>query len=102
MSYKYICAIKDISMPEIWRNSGLALATTWWDNLPMSKPAKRIAAPKHPFSGRVAQRAFVAQVMARKVTPEVVAFTQEATVRSHQVRTATFLEKFRKSVAISA
>lgn len=62
----------------------------------MSKFAVKRAVTRRSHTLRVAERAFVKQVLERKVTPEVEEFTAAASRRSHQVRTASFLDKFRK------
>lgn len=64
----------------------------------MSKTAaKRIV--KRAYVVRMAERSFVKEVLERKVTPEVEAFTAAASARSHSVRNAPFLSRFRKSHA---
>lgn len=62
----------------------------------MNKLAVKRARTKRMYTILMAERSFVRDVMERKVTPEVEAFTVEATRRSHQVRNAAFLNKFRK------
>lgn len=62
----------------------------------MSKIAVKRAATRRSYTLRVAERAFVKQVLERKVTPAVEEFTAAASRRSHQARTAEFLNKFRK------
>lgn len=52
---------------------------------------------KHPDSERAAEQRFVREVLSRKVTPEVDAFTAAAVQRSHQARSAAFLNRFRRT-----
>lgn len=62
----------------------------------MSKIAVKREVTRRSRALRVAERAFVKQVLERKVTAEVEEFTAAASRRSHQVRTAAFLDRFRK------
>ncbi len=55
--------------------------------------AKRIT--RRAYADRMAERQFVREVLARKVTPEVEASLAAAAQRSHQARNAAFLERFR-------
>lgn len=59
-----------------------------------SSSAKRIT--RRAYADRMAERQFVREVLARKVTPEVEAFLAAAAQRSHQARNADFLERFRR------
>lgn len=56
--------------------------------------SKRIV--QRAYAERVEERQFVREVLARRVTPEVEAFTCAATERSRAVRSAPFLERFRQ------
>lgn len=58
-----------------------------------SSSAKRIV--RRAYADRMAELQFVREVLARKVTPEVEAFTAAAVQRSHQARSAAFLNRFR-------
>jgi hypothetical protein len=62
----------------------------------MSKATVKREVTKRNYALRMAERTFVKQVLERKVTPDVEAFTAEASRRSNEVRTAHFLVKFRK------
>jgi hypothetical protein len=53
-------------------------------------PSKR-----RTYTDRMAERQFVRELLTRKVTLEVEAFAVQASNRSHQVRHASFLERFR-------
>lgn len=57
---------------------------------------------KHPNSERMAEQKFVQEVLSRKVTPEVDAFTAAAVQRSHQARNAAFLNRFRRTSLAAA
>lgn len=59
-----------------------------------SSAAKRIT--RRAYADRMAERQFVREVLARKVTPEVEANLAAAALRSHQARNADFLERFRR------
>lgn len=59
-----------------------------------SSSAKRIV--RRAYADRRAERQFVREVLARKVTPEVEANLAAAALRSHQARNANFLERFRR------
>lgn len=62
----------------------------------MSKTTVKRALTMRSYTLRMAERTFVKQVLERKVTVEVEEFTAAASLRSHQARTAEFLNKFRK------
>lgn len=62
-----------------------------------STVAKRIT--RRTYADRMAERQFVREVLARKVTPEVEAFLAAAAQRSHQARNADFLNQIRRQPA---
>lgn len=55
----------------------------------------KTASSKRHNLERMAEKKFVQEVLSRKVTPEVEAFTAAAVQRSHQARSAAFLSRFR-------
>lgn len=54
------------------------------------------------YTDRMAERRFVKEVLALKITPEIEAFTAAAAQRSNHARNATFLDKFRNKAATVA
>lgn len=54
---------------------------------------------RRAHADRVAEREFVRVVLARKVTPEVEAFSAAAAQRTQAAMNAPFLARFRKSEA---
>lgn len=62
--------------------------------------SKRIM--RRVYADRMAEREFVRTVLSRRVTPEIEALSLASAQRSHRVRNAAFLDRFRPVATATA